>query len=90
MDKLKIGILYLGLHNQLIKKYGVNRIIDRKEFFIKIGRHAQIPKSIRPLVLIEMENKKLIEKVDRDKIKILQNDIDLENDCKKLYELVGI
>jgi hypothetical protein len=90
MRRISIGILYLGLHNQLIKKYGENKIINRKEFFIKIGRHAQIPKKIRPLVLLEMENRNLIKKIDRDKIKILKEKVDLENNLKKLYKLAGI
>lgn len=90
MKNLEIGILYLGLHNQLFKKYGANHIITRKEFFCKIGKHGQIPKSIRHLVMKEMEDKKLIERVDRDNIKILSCDIDLERDANKLYQIAGI
>jgi len=52
------GLLYLGLHNQLVKKHGVNTIITRKEFFCKLGKHYLIP----------ME---LVKKVNRDNIQIL-------------------
>jgi len=90
MEELKIGILYLGLHNQLVKKFGVNKIIKRKELLCKLGKHGQIPKPIRFLVIKEMESKKLIEIVNRDEIKILNCKIDLERDSNKLYQLAGI
>lgn len=90
MENLKKGILYLGLHNQLIKKYGAGGIIKRKEFFCKLGKHGQIPKQIRYLVIKEMEKKELVEIVNRDEIKILEIDINLERDANKLYEMAGI
>jgi len=85
-----MGLLYLGLHNQLVKKFGVNKIITRKELFCKLGKHSQIPKSLRYLVLKEMEEKQLIKRIDRDNIKILKIEIDLERDTHKLFELAGI
>jgi len=90
METIKIGILYLGLHNQLIKKYGINGIIKRKEFFCKLGKHGQIPKQIRHLVIIEMQKKHLLELINRDEIKILPIDIDLERDANKLFQLAGV
>ncbi len=90
METLKIGLLYLGLHNQLIKKYGAGGIIKRKEFFCKLGKHGQMPKQLRYLVIKEMEEKKLLEKINRDDIKILSIDINIEEDTGKLYELAGI
>jgi len=90
MEQLKIGILYLGLHNQLIKKFGVNKNLTRKELFCKLGKHYIIPKNLRPLVLAEMEERKLIERVDRDNLKILSCEIDLERDADKLFKLAGL
>lgn len=90
MEELKIGILYLGLHNQLLKKFGTGGIIKRKEFFCKLGKHGQIPKQIRYLVIKEMEEKKLLELINRDEIKILNIDFDIDKDANKLYELAGI
>ena len=90
MKDLKLGILYLGLHNQLVKKYGIEGIIKRKDFFCKLGKHGQIPKQIRYLVIKEMEEKKLLEIVNRDEIKVLKIDIDLERDANKLYQMAGI
>ncbi len=90
MEELKIGILYLGLHNQLLKKFGVGGIIKRKELFCKLGKHGQIPKKIRYLVIKEMEEKDLIEILNRDEMKILSIDIDLEKDANKLYQSAGI
>lgn len=90
MDELKIGILYIGLHNKFVQKFGTNAVITRKEFYEKIGRFQQLPKKIRPLLLKEMERMKLIERVNRDSVKILELNIDIEKDCNKLYELAGI
>lgn len=89
-NKLEIGILYLGLHNQLLKKYGVNRIISNKEFFCKLGKHGQIPKRLRWIVIKEMEKKGLIKKVGRDNIQIISFEINLENDINKIYRIAGL
>lgn len=90
MEKIKIGILYLGLHNQLVKKFGVNHTLSRKEFFCKLGKHYIIPKNIRPLILDEMVKKELIERIDRDRLKVLPCEIDIEKDSNKLYKMAGI
>ena len=90
MKELEIGLLYISLHNQLKIKFGVNRIISRKEFFCKLGKHGQVPKPMRAIVLKEMEFKKLLKQVDRNNIQILPCDIDLEKDQDKLYRLCGI
>lgn len=92
MDNLKIGILYLALHNQLCKKYGVNSILTRKEFYIKVSKHGQVPMPLRHLVLKEMEKKRLIKRINRDKIQVLSLDINLESekDCKKIFNLAGL
>ena len=82
--------MYLGLHNQLLKKFGENAVISRKEFFTKTGKHFIMPKSLRPLVLREMEDKKLIERVNRDFVKILKFEIDIETEQNKLYQIFGI
>lgn len=89
MEKLKIGLLYLGLHNQLVKKYGVNKTITRKEFFCKLGKHYMIPKDLRHYIVKEMEKASLIERLNRDEIKILHCDIDIEKDQDKLYKILG-
>jgi len=88
--ELKIGILYIGLHNELAKKYGVNNLIPIKEFYCKLGKHHHIPKSIRCIILIEMAKKNLIKKIDRYNIELLPCDINLENDVNKIYRLVGL
>lgn len=90
MEKLKIGLLYLGLHNQLTKKFGENGIFSRKEFFTKLGKHSQIPKELRPIILKEMEEKELIKRLNRDTLMVLEVDINIEDDCGKLYKICGL
>jgi len=90
MKRLDVGLLYLGLHNQLTKKFGSGAIILRKEFFTKLGKHGQIPKNLRPIVVKEMVFKKLIKVINRDKIQILSLKIDIEKDISKLYRIARI
>ncbi|MFP4457178.1 MAG: hypothetical protein ACLFPS_05905 [Clostridia bacterium] len=89
-EKLNIGLLYLSLHNQLVKKYGTNGIVSRKEFFCKLGKHGQIPKNLRPIVIKEMTEKELIKRIDRDNIQILECEVDLDKDANKLYKIAGL
>lgn len=84
-EDLDIGLLYLGLHNQLVKKFGVDTIIERKEFYEKIGRFQHLPKSLRIYVLKEMEKKKLVKRISRDKVQILELTIDLEKNPNELF-----
>lgn len=90
MGQIKIGILYLGLHNQLVKAFGVNHIISRKQFFAKISRHFLFPKNLRPVLLKEMERMSLIERIDRDNVKILSCTINIDEDASELFKMVGL
>lgn len=90
MEKLKIGLLYLSLHNQLIKRVGINRIINRKDFFCIIGKHFLIPKNLRYLIIKEMEYRKLINQITNDEIHILEYEFNLEKDANKFYQMVGL
>ena len=90
MENLKKGILYISLHNLLVRKEGNNKVISRKDLFIHIARHFLVPKKLRPILLKEMCDKKLLEQVNRDFYKILECDIDLNNDANKLYQLCGL
>lgn len=89
-ERLKIGLLYLGLHNQLVKKFGYGVRIRRKEIIEKLGRHYMIPKYLRPHIIKEMSKNGLIIIVNRDEIELVELDIDIENDYQKVYSLVGI
>ena len=82
-EKLEIGLLYLGLHNQLVKTYGNYAIISRKCLFKRFGMHYYVPKNLRETLLKEMQNLNLIERVNRDNIKILPLELNLEEDYNK-------
>jgi len=89
MASLKIGLLYLSLHNQLNKNSGRDKLISRKEFFCIIGKHFLIPKSLRYLVIKEMIDRNLI-KEENNKFKILNTDLSLEEDTNKIYQMGGL
>ena len=89
MGNLKIGLLYISLHNQLVKRVGINKTLNRKDFFCIIGKHFLIPKNLRPIIIKEMENRELI-KQDNDNITVLNYDLDLEKDANKFYQMAGL
>lgn len=89
MDKLKIGLLYISLYNQLVKRVGISRTISRKDFFCIIGKHFLVPKNLRVIVIKEMENKNLI-KQKNNEIIILKNNFTLEKNTTKLYQMAGL
>jgi len=88
--RLKFGLLYISLWNQLSKKVGVGNIITRKEFFCILGKHFLIPKNVRPLIINEMENRELIKRENKESIKVLKCDININEDINKLYKKAGL
>lgn len=90
-EKLRIGLLYLALHNQLIQKYPKEKVMTRREFFIKLGRHHQIKREdLKFVVIKEMEKMGLIKCIDRDNLEILDNDISLEKNATDILIKWGI
>lgn len=91
-EKLKVGLLYIALHNQLVSKYGVNTIITNKVLFCKLGRDYHLPRSLRPYIIKEMIKSNLLEKISRDSIKILNCNLNIEReeDRHKLFRILNI
>lgn len=87
---ISLNLLYISLHNLLLRKVGTDRMMTQKELFCHLGKHFLIPGKIKPVILKEMQNLKMIEKVDRYKIKVLECKWDLEKDAQKFYEWAGI
>lgn len=84
MVKINVGILYISLYNLLRRKVGKDSVIDRKEFFCHVGKHFLVPKNLKKVLLEELEKKELIKRLNRDKIKILDYDIDKEGNLQKI------
>jgi len=89
-NKIPIGLLYLSLHNLLKRKHGVNNIITRKEFFCELGKHYLVPKNLRPIIIKEMEEIKLIKQQPLGNILILKCEWDLEKDVQEFYQRFNI
>jgi len=90
MENLNVGLLYISLYNQLVKRVGVGRTLTHKEFFCMIGKHFLVPKNLRPVVVKEMEDRKLVKQELNGEITVLDNDFDLENNANKFYKRVGL
>lgn len=85
--KLTAGLLYLGLHDLLIKKFGVNMEFDIKHLYTTLGRRYLIPKRYRCLIIKEMEVANLIKKVNKRKIMVLKGEINLDEDSNELFSI---
>jgi hypothetical protein len=90
MDKLNEGLLYISLHNYLVRKVGAGNVISRKELLVIVGKHFLLPKNLRECLLKEMVQRKLVERKDRDSVIILDCKIDIEKDANKLYQQIGM
>jgi len=88
--ELKIGLLYISLYNLLRRKYGVNKIVYKKEFYCILGKHFIIPKNLRCVVIKEMEERGLVKREKGENIKILDCDLELENNISDWYQKAGI
>jgi hypothetical protein len=88
--KINISLLYLSLHNQLQKSVGFDKTITRKDLFCILGKHFLIPKNVRVCIIKELELMKMIEKIDRDTIKILDYDLNIERDVNSFYKTLKL
>lgn len=78
-QQLNIKILYLSFHNSLIKVYGANSIIRRKDVFAKLGRQFLVPQNLREPALKELENMGLLKREDRDNVRVVDSKLNLDN-----------
>jgi NurA-like 5'-3' nuclease len=88
--RLKFGLLYLSLHNQLCRKVEANSIITRKELFCILGKHFLIPKDKRTFIIQEMEKLELIHRENKELIKVLKCDININDNPNEVYKKAGL
>jgi len=86
--KKDVDVLYFSLHNHLRKKFG-QKPIPNKEFFALLGRHFLIPKPLRIIVLKEMEQRKLVEVIDKQTITIISSNLTVEEATGEFYKKMG-
>lgn len=55
-----------------------------------LGKLYLVPKNLRPVVTQEMINLKMIERINRDVIKVKELKFDPEENVNKLSEMVGL
>ena len=71
-----------------MQKVGVGGEMKKKEFHALIGRAYHVPKPLKPAVLKELVNMKLVSN-EGEVIIVNEPQIDLEN-TSKVYEHVGL
>ena len=83
----EIGILYLHIHER-IYKYTIKKSneINKKDLFRYLGIVYHLPKNLLHPVLKELVRKGLVECIDKQKIKVLKNEFNLD-DTFKIYKV---
>jgi len=85
----KTEVLYFSLHHHLRKKFGY-KPISKKEFYALLGRHFLIPKPLRIIVLKEMEQRKFIEMIDKQNLRVSGDVINIEDNTSEFYKEMGL
>ncbi len=88
--KLKVGLLYLSFHNSLKKVYGVNKIVTKDQLIEKLGRHGLVPKQLRISTIKELEKMKLLKKESDNKFKILDYELNIEEDTNLFFKMMNL
>lgn len=88
-EELKLNIFYLCVHKKLLERIHLSGTISRDNFFRILGETYHIPKSLRIIVLKEMEKCEMI-KENNKVITVLPMIIDPEENTNKFYEKLGL
>jgi hypothetical protein len=86
---LNIGILYLAFHNSL-RKVHCNRIVTKEELFEKLGRHSLVPRCLREVAIRELIDMNLIKQEDKNLFRILEYELNIEEDANKFLEKIHL
>ncbi len=84
----KIPIIYLCIHERLKEKFNIQETHVKNVFEI-FGKTYGVKKIFWYPVLKELQNYKLIERINRSVIVVLNKNIDLKN-TSKVYKAVGL
>jgi len=83
-----ISVLHFSLHCHLLKKFG-NKPVSKKDFYALLGRHFLIPKTLRIVALKEMEERGLIEMIDKQNLITKKGSFELEHSASEFYKMMG-
>jgi len=84
--RLDNKILYLSFHNSLKRKFGTNRLIQKKELLTKLGRQFLVPKRLREQAIKELISLGLFKEEDNKYIKILDGNFNIDDNEDKFYK----
>jgi hypothetical protein len=83
------NVFHLCLYDYLKKKSGVRMMITRTEFSRIVGITFHIPTNLKYPLLKEMEIVNLLERIDRDWIKVKDSNLSSE-DTSKIYRALHL
>lgn len=83
----EIPVFYLYLHSKIKENSEGNEMsVANMDWYLFQWR---IPSQLKPIIIKEMENMGLIEKVDKKTVKFLHSNFDIE-DLRKVKKKLGI
>ena len=83
------NVFHLCLYNKLKSHVGIDMMIRRTEFSYIVGKIYRIPNNFKYPLLKEMEIVQLLERVDKDWLKLLPSKLTME-DTSKIYRRLGM
>jgi hypothetical protein len=87
--KSDLSVLYFSLYHHLKKKFGY-KPLSKRDFFALLGRHFLIPKPLRIVVLKEMEQRNLIEMVNKQNLRVRPGVVmNIEESASEFYRKMG-
>ncbi len=85
---MKVPLVYICIYNTL-KERSIGMELEIKEVFRMLSSVYHIKKQLRYPVLKEMEDFKLITKINSNRISMLKSSVDINN-TSKIYRSVGL
>ena len=73
MNNKKIKVLYLSFYSLIVRRYGINNYVTRKQLYCELGKHFIVPKFLRMNVIEELIDSNMIKKEDRENFIVLYN-----------------
>ena len=89
MAQLKIPLIYLLMHKRLKDKMFKKKCLEVKEAFGMFGFTYHINKKYNYPILKELENFKLIKRINKTQLVVLKNGFNINN-TSKIYKSVGL
>ena len=85
-----IDIFYLCVHKKCCDKVGLNRLMNKKNFYKMLGETYHIPKVLRIIILKKMTELRMLKEIGHRDIEVLPLLTDPEINVNRFYKQIGL